>query len=119
MVDLEIFDPSEPALLDCIRFCFMTILRKELTEITNEWNRHLLSPNRNNTPSERTGVMYFLPHLSGTTDHMVSIDTAVTDEFIDTTNADFSDEFGEFVETPMNENNMEMSHDAANAFDLY
>ena len=119
MVDLEIFDPSEPALLDCIRFCFMTILRKELTEITNEWNRHLLSPNRNNTPSERTGVMYFLSHLSGTTDHMVSIDTAVTDEFIDTTNADLSDEFGEFVETLMNENNMEMSHDASSAFDLY
>ena len=45
MVDLEIFDPSEPALLDCIRFCFMSILQKELTYIANEWNRHLLSPN--------------------------------------------------------------------------
>ena len=26
MVDLEILDPSEPALLDCIRFYFMSIL---------------------------------------------------------------------------------------------
>ena len=36
MVDLEIFDPSEPALLDCIRFCFMSILQKELTYIAYE-----------------------------------------------------------------------------------
>ena len=122
MVDLEIFYPSEPALLACIRFCFMSILRKELADIANEWNRHLLSPNRNNTQSGRPDVMYFLPHLYGTTDHMISIDTAETDEFIDITSAvpsDFSDEFGEFAGTLMNENNMEMPHDASSAFDLY
>ena len=122
MVDLELFDPSEPALLDCIRFCFMSILQKELTYIANEWNRYLLSPNRNNRSSGTPDVMYFLPHLYGTTDHMISIDTAETDEFIDITSAvpsDFSDEFGEFAGTLMNENNMEMPHDASSAFDLY
>ena len=36
MVDLEIFDPNEPASLDCIRFCFMSILQKELTYIAYE-----------------------------------------------------------------------------------
>ena len=122
MVDLEIFYPSEPALLACIRFCFMSILRKELADIANEWNRHLLSPNRNNTQSGRPDVMYFLPHLYGTTDHMISIDTAEVDDFIDITSAvpsDFSDEFVEFVGTLMNENNMELSHGASSAFDLY
>ena len=122
MVDLEIFYPSEPTLLACIRFCFMSILRKELADIANEWNRHLLSPNRNNTQSGRPDVMYFLPHLYGTTDHMISIDTAETDEFIDITSAvpsDFSDEFGEFAGTLMNENNMEIPHDASSTFDLY
>ena len=106
MVDLEIFDPREIALLDCIRFCFMSILRKELTDIASEWNRHLLSPNKNNTPSGRPAVMYFLPHLYGTTGHMISIDAAETDEFIDIFSAvpfDFSDEFGEFAGTLMNE----------------
>ena len=67
--------------------------------------------------------MYFLPHLYGTTDHMISIDTTKTNEFIDITSAvpsDFSDdEFGEFAGTLMNENNMELSHDASSAFDLY
>ena len=53
---------------------------------------------------------------------MISIDTAETDEFVDTTSAtpsDFSDEFGEFAETLMNENNVDVSHDTSSAFDLY
>ena len=100
----------------------MSILRKELIDIANEWNLHLFLPNRNNTPSGRLDVVYSLPHLCGTTEHMISIHTAGTDEFFDITSAvlsDFSDEFGEFAETLMNENNMEMPHDAPNAFDLY
>ena len=66
--------------------------------------------------------MYFLHHLFGTTDHMISIDTAETDEFIDITSAvpsDFSDESREFAGTLMNENNMEMSHDASSAFYIF
>ena len=64
--------------------------------------------------------MYFLPHIYGTADHMISIDNAATDEFINITSAvpsDFSDEFGEFAGTLTNENNMEMPHDASSAFD--
>ena len=84
----------------------MSILQKELVDIENEWIRHLLSPNRNNTQSGRPDIMYFLPHLYGTTDHMISINTAKNDKFINITRdglSDFSDEFGEFTETLMNE----------------
>ena len=58
--------------------------------------------------------MYFLPHLYGTIDHMISINIAEIDEFIDFTGAvpsDFTDEFGEFAKTLMNENNMEIPDD--------
>ena len=98
----------------------MSILRKELTDIAKEWNCHLLSPNRNNTQSGRPDVMYFLHYLHGTTDQLISIDTAETDKFIDITSAatsDFPDEFGEFEETLVNEDNM--PHDAPSASDLY
>ena len=64
--------------------------------------------------------MYFLPHIYGTTDLMISIDTAETDEFIDNTSAvrsDFSEEIDEFART--HENNMEIPHDASSTFDLY
>ena len=30
MVDLEIFDPTEPVSLNCISFCLINILQKEL-----------------------------------------------------------------------------------------
>ena len=49
-------------------------------------------------------------------------DTADTEEFYDITSPvppDFFDEFGEFTETLMNENIMEMPHAASSAFDLY
>ena len=49
-------------------------------------------------------------------------DTEDTEEFIDITSPvppDFFDEFGEFTETLMNENIMEMPHAASSAFDLY
>ena len=117
MVDLEIFDPSELVSLDCIRFCFMNILRKELTDITNEWNRHLLSPNKSNTPSVRPDVMYFLLYLYGTTNHMISINTAETSEFIDISSAVPAEFSHEFAETLINENNM--AHGASNTFDLH
>ena len=91
MVDSRISDPSEPALLDCIRLCFISTLSKEFTGIANEWNRHLLSPNRNNTPSGAPDIVYFPTHLYDTANHMISIDTGITDEFIDITSAVLSD----------------------------
>ena len=58
--------------------------------------------------------MYFLTHLYGTIDHMISINIAEIDEFTDIIGAvpsGFTDEFGEFLETLMNENNMEIPDD--------
>ena len=57
MVDSLKFDLSERTLRDCIRFCFMTILQKELGGITTETTNHLVG----------------LPtHLYGTANHMIS-----------------------------------------------
>ena len=50
---------------------------------------------------------------------MVITDTAETNKFINIISAapsDFSEGFGECAETLMNENNMDMSHDALSAF---
>ena len=66
--------------------------------------------------------MYFLPHHCGTTYHIISNQTADTNEFIiivSTVSSDFSDEFGEFAQILINENNMEIPQDASSALDLY
>lgn len=36
MIDLEILDPSNPVVLDCVRFCFMHLIRKELLDVSQE-----------------------------------------------------------------------------------
>ena len=65
--------------------------------------------------------MYFLLHHYGTTYHIISNETAETHEFIiivSAVSSDFSDEFGEFAEILINENNMEIPQDASSALDL-
>ena len=71
-------------------------------------------------PSGRPDIKYFLPNLYGTTDHMISIETAETDEFIHITNVlDHSDGFNEFADTLMNESNAKMPHDVTIGFQFY
>ena len=59
MVDLETFVSSESNLLDCVRFHFMSILRKELTGISIEWNPQY--------------EVLFLLHQAETTPHLVNL----------------------------------------------
>ena len=42
MVDLDLFSNDDPVLLEAIRFCFVRLLRKELKEITSDWNVHII-----------------------------------------------------------------------------
>ena len=35
LVDLELFDPSDPVQVECLRFCFIELLGEEVTEAHN------------------------------------------------------------------------------------
>ena len=37
-----LLDPSKPIQIECLRFCFMTIIREELDGIKEHWNLHLM-----------------------------------------------------------------------------
>ena len=63
MVDLDLFSNDAPILLEAIRFGFMRLLRKELTEIASNWNGQIISSSRYQEPRGRPDTMYFLPHL--------------------------------------------------------
>ena len=41
MVDLELFNPASRVLVDCLKFCFIGVLSKELKEIAEGWNEHV------------------------------------------------------------------------------
>ena len=44
--DLGNFDDSDPAHVECIRFCFMHIIRKELDQVAELWNQHIISSSK-------------------------------------------------------------------------
>ena len=40
---LGFVDDSSPVVQECLRFCFMRLLREELDEFENHWNCHLIA----------------------------------------------------------------------------
>ena len=66
MVDLGLYDPTGDVQVECLRYFFMDIVRKELNSTAVEWNQHIISRSLNGGPSERPDTMYFLPHLYDT-----------------------------------------------------
>ena len=104
MVDLELFNPASHALVDCLKFCFIGVLRKELKEMADEWNEHITSKSSNGGPSGRPDTMYFLGYLFDCQDYSDLLEDDDIDEFLPAVEEippDYSVEFGEFAEIIM------------------
>lgn len=122
LIDLELFDPSDPALVECLRFCFMGILRNELKEVVEEWNQHIISKSINGGPSGRPDTMFFLPHLFERENYLEQISDSDVDEFkpaVEDIPRDYSVEFEEFAQTMMETNNIVMASNLKDGLDLY
>lgn len=124
MIDLELFNADNPVLVDCLRFCFMHIIRDELYSVANEWNQHLISKSLNGGPSGRPDTMFFLPHLYNAPNNLQNVDVNDVDEFYATITGipmplDYSEEFQEFADTVMAIHNVQMSSNAETGLNLY
>lgn len=100
MTDNDLLDTSDPVLLDCLRYCFMGIIRKELESIKCDWNNHIISKSRNGGPSGRPNCMFFLPHLYNVENFLVETDEEEIDAFspvVYHNTSDYSGEFSEFA----------------------
>ena len=96
MVDLELYDPSDPAQVDGLRQCFMNILRNELYTVAAEWNHHIISKNINGGPNGRPDTMFFLPHLYNLESFLENVDLQEVEAInlhVTDTPRDLSDEF--------------------------
>ncbi|XP_022784402.1 uncharacterized protein LOC111324984 [Stylophora pistillata] len=61
--------------VECLKYCFMPILRDELHRAARLWNLHRIRPSTNmESPSGRPDVLFFLPEVSGTRNCMVDVD---------------------------------------------
>ena len=112
MVDLELFNPTSRVLVDCLKFCFISVLRKELKEITKEWNEHIISKSSSGGPSGRPDTMYFMPHLFDCQDYSDPLEDDDIHKFLPAVEEippDYSAELGEFAEITMKNEGLEMS----------
>ena len=123
--DLGNFDDSDPAHVECIRFCFMHIIRKELDQVAELWNQHIISSSKfgnSSGPRGKPDCMYFLPHLYQTKDYKLEAELEEVEEFIDNATIcppDFSQEFEEFASFVMGELGLEMPNNVKEGLDLY
>ena len=95
-------DGSSPIVQECLRFCFMRLLREELDEFKNRWNCHLIATSFGSTlPRGRPNSLYCLPEYYETKSFHKDVDLEELEEFNDPafireTN-DISDNFKKFV----------------------
>ena len=43
----ELLDTSDPVILDRLQYCFITVIRRDLHSVKEDWNNHLISKSRN------------------------------------------------------------------------
>ena len=51
--------------VECLKFCYMPVIRNELQRVAIHWNTHRIRPSTNpNSPSGRPDTLYFVPSLT-------------------------------------------------------
>ena len=66
-------DIDDPVLRECLKFCFMPILRKELFLVAELWNTHTIqSQPRQEITSGKPDVLFFMPEIYHKRNHLFS-----------------------------------------------
>ena len=108
---------SNPVHVDCLRFCYMDLIRDELHRFAR--------PSLNSeSPSGRPDLLYYLPEISATQNFLVPIDNddVILCEqqlcVVDCTSLNCSEEFLELANIIMNEENLMLPKDPMEARSL-
>ncbi|CAC5369865.1 unnamed protein product [Mytilus coruscus] len=89
--DAEIVCTAEPLHIECIRYCFLPLIRRQLQEFMETWNEHRLR--RQRQIQGHTGipnVLYFQPQMFGTFDY--SFPLQCSEETLDELAVEYSEE---------------------------
>lgn len=73
--DEGLYNANDKIQVECLKFCFMGIIRYDLQRLARHWNTHKIRPVRNTeSPNGKPDVLFFLPQLSGTVDYKCIVD---------------------------------------------
>ncbi len=123
--DRGLFSDDDIIQRECLKFCFMEVLQKELHKIAQHWNTHRIRPSANpESPPGRPDILYFLPQSADTYDYA----TPVGLDEIEIAEGEFaetppprgcSNYFHELAEMIMQDERLDMPETAAEAENLY
>lgn len=106
---------DNPITKECLKFCFLPIIRRELQLVVELWNTHNIQrQRRSEVEGGKPDVMFFTPQIYGTHSYLVNVNmedvNACKELYIDNC-VDYSEEMEELVRTikpdyvpPSNEN---------------
>ena len=124
--DNGLFCDADDIQVECLKFCFISMLREELYEFAMEWNLHRIRKSVNpESPGGQPDVLYF---LSSMTDDVRDLITPVSEEDIEIAQQrcciqvpehGCSEEFVELASNIMLENHLEMPSNPEDGVILY
>ena len=65
--DQGLYNDTDPIHVECLKFCYMPLLREELHRVAKNWNLHKirLTSGNEQSPSRRPDINYFVPEAFG------------------------------------------------------
>lgn len=124
MRDSGLFDGSDPLQCNCLQFCFMPLIRKELYQVARLWNLHYIRKSTSNDIHGRPDVLYFLSHNRQTIDYKKSynsMDLDVAETVCGKRQQSYGclEPFGQLARMLMLEHNLPDPNNADEAKNLY
>ena len=123
--DAGVFDDSNDFQMECLKFCYMNVIQRELNGVVRHWNLHRIRLSTNaESPPGRPDILYFNPETTNTLNYVVQVEQ----EDIDVAHEMYCKQpqeegcLPEFIELAyliMQESNLQIPNNAAEAKDLY
>ena len=73
------YDNSNVIHVECLSFCFTSLIQEELHRVAQRWNLHRIRPSNGEMPAGRPDVLFFLPEESNTTHYKIATDESDLD----------------------------------------
>ena len=119
------YNGDDPVQVECLRFCFLPVLKHELERVAKHFNLHKIRPSGNELSSHRRpDTIYLLPELTNTMSYLHNTakeDLRVTKDVCCVVQKDrFSESFAELAHMILRENNLQLpTNDVRGAEHLY
>ena len=73
MLEQQVFTSGNELQMECLWFCFATLIQQDLDRLKEDWNSHYSRESRHDTVKGRPKELFYLPELRGTDDFLAPV----------------------------------------------